>query len=59
MVLLAILTGVVGVFIWRRHVGWTELLILCSWGFLAANSPMGHFPSIWLQSLSTWVTHLL
>jgi hypothetical protein len=58
VILLAILTGVVGVFVWRKHIGWTELLILCSWGFLAASAPIGHYPSEWLTSLSAYIaTH--
>jgi hypothetical protein len=57
MVLLAILTGVVAVFIWRRHVSILELVILCGWGLLAANTAVGHTPSVWLASLSAGITH--
>jgi hypothetical protein len=57
VVLLAILSGVVGVFIWRRHTTYTELLILCSWGLLAAGTPIGHMPSMWLNDLSNTITH--
>lgn len=57
--LLAILTGIVGVFIWRRHVAWTELLILTSWGFLFASTPAGHVPATWLASLSAQLAHVL
>jgi len=56
VILLAILTGVVVVFIWRRHTTITELVILCGWGLLAANTPIGHVPSMWLTSLSAYVT---
>jgi hypothetical protein len=55
--LLAILTGIVAVFIWRRHTTITELVILCGWGLLAANTPMGHAPAIWLTNLSAYITH--
>lgn len=57
MILLAILTGIVAVFIWRRHTTWTELVILCGWGLLAANTPIGHAPSLWLTDLSAYLTH--
>jgi hypothetical protein len=57
MVLLAILTGVVGVFFWRRHIGYIELIVLCSWGLLAATTPMGQVPASWLASLSAQITH--
>jgi hypothetical protein len=55
VILLAILTGIVVVFIWRRHTAITELVILCGWGLLAANTPIGHVPSMWLTSLSAYV----
>ena len=55
VILLAILTGIVAVFIWRRHTTLIELMILCSWGLLAANTPIGHIPSMWLASLSAYV----
>jgi len=57
VILLAILTGIVAVFIWRRHTTLIELIILCGWGLLAANTPIGHIPSMWLTSLSAYVTH--
>jgi hypothetical protein len=57
MVLLAILTGIVAVFIWRRHTTITELIILCGWGLLAANTPIGRVPGEWLAALSTQLTH--
>jgi hypothetical protein len=57
VILLAVLTGIVGVFIWRRHTTYIELLILCSWGLLAANTPIGHMPSMWLADLSSTITH--
>ena len=57
MILLAVLAGVVAIFVWKRHIGWTELLILISFGFLLASAPAGHYPSIWLASLNTWVGH--
>lgn len=57
MILLAILSGVVAVFVWRRHTTTVELLILCGWGLLAANTPIGHAPSMWLASLSAYLTH--
>jgi hypothetical protein len=57
VILLAILTGIVAVFIWRRHTSLTELVIFCGWGLLAANTPIGHVPSMWLTSLSAYVTH--
>ena len=57
MILLAILTGIVAVFIWRRHTTLIELVILCGWGLLAASTPIGHIPSMWLTSLSAYVTH--
>ncbi len=57
MILLAILTGIVAVFIWRRHTTVTELVILCGWGLLAANTPIGHAPAGWLTSLSAYMTH--
>ncbi len=52
MVLLAILTGIVVVFVWRKHTTYTELVILCGWGLLAANTPIGRVPAEWLTSLS-------
>jgi hypothetical protein len=58
MVLLAILTGVVAVFVWRRHTNLTELVLLCSWGLLAGATPIGHAPVMWLTSLSAYITHL-
>jgi hypothetical protein len=51
------LTGIVVVFIWRRHTTIIELVILCGWGLLAANTPIGHVPSMWLTSLSAYVAH--
>jgi hypothetical protein len=57
VILLAILTGVVAVFIWRRHTTITELVILCGWGLLAANTPIGHAPAAWLASLSIHIAH--
>ena len=57
MILLAILTGVVAVFIWRRHTTLTELIILCGWGLLAASTPIGRVPAEWLTSLSVYVAH--
>lgn len=57
MVLLAILTGVVGVYAWRKHVGWLELVILCGWGLLAAGTPIGHVPSGWLLDVNNLLTH--
>lgn len=59
MALLALLTGVVVVFIWRRVTGWTELILLTSWGLLAAGTPIGRMPATWLASLSALVTHWL
>lgn len=59
MILFYILTGVVAVFVWRRHIGWIELLILCSWGFLAASAPIGHYPSEWLAALSAHIARAL
>lgn len=56
MVLLAILTGIVAVFIWRRHITWTEIVILCGWGLLAANTPIGRVPGEWLAALSAHLT---
>lgn len=58
MILLAILTGVVGVYAWKRHVSYLELILLCSWGLLAAGTPIGHFPAEWLTTLAGWVGHL-
>jgi hypothetical protein len=57
VILLAILTGVVAVSVWRRHTTYTELVLLCSWGLLAANTPIGHGPAEWLTSLSAYITH--
>jgi hypothetical protein len=57
VILLALLTGIVGVFIWRRHTTYTELLVLCSWGLLAAGTPIGHMPSMWLAHLSAYISH--
>jgi hypothetical protein len=57
VILLAILTGVVAVYAWRRHIGWTELVILCGWGLLAAGTPLGHAPSAWLMDLNTYLSH--
>jgi hypothetical protein len=57
MVLLAILTGIVVVFVWRRHTSITELAILCGWGLLAATTPIGQMPAHWLYSLSSQITH--
>jgi hypothetical protein len=57
MVLLAILTGVVAVFVWRRHTTVTELVILCGWGLLAASTPIGRVPAEWLMNLSAYLTH--
>ena len=57
MILLAILTGIVAVFIWRRHTTLIELIILCSWGLLAANTPLGQVPAGWLTALSDQITH--
>ena len=56
MVLLAILTGIVAVFVWRRHTTIVELIILCGWGLLAANTPVGHLPAEWLTALSNNIT---
>ncbi len=56
MVLLAILTGIVVVFVWRRHTTITELVILCGWGLLAAATPLGRVPAEWLMSLSSYLT---
>ncbi len=57
MILLAILTGIVAVFIWRRHTTITELIILCGWGLLAASTPIGQVPAEWLTALSNQMTH--
>ncbi len=57
MVLLAILTGIITVFIWRRHTTIIELVILCGWGLLAADTPIGRIPAEWLLSLSGDLTH--
>lgn len=57
MALLAILTGIVAVFIWRHHTSWTELVILCGWGLLAAGTPIGHYPAAWLDNLSVVIQH--
>lgn len=57
MVLLAILTGIVVVFVWRRHTTMPELAILCGWGLLAAATPIGRIPAGWLYSLSGYLTH--
>jgi hypothetical protein len=56
MVLLAILTGFVAVYIWRRHVSWAELVILCGWGLLAAGTPIGSIPAQWLHDLSAQIS---
>ncbi len=56
MVLLAILTGIVIVFVWRKHTTYTELVILCGWGLLAANTPIGRVPGAWLAALSAQLT---
>lgn len=56
MVLLAILTGVVAVFAWRRHTSPLELIILCGWGLLAATTPIGHIPASWLVALNSAIT---
>ena len=58
MILFAILTGIVVVFIWRRITNWSELLILTSWGLLAAGTPIGRIPAEWLAALSGWVNHM-
>lgn len=57
MILLAILTGVVAISVYRRHTTYTELVLLCSWGLLAANTPIGHAPAHWLASLSAVLAH--
>lgn len=44
-------------FIWRRHITWTEIVILCGWGLLAANTPIGRVPGEWLTALSTQISH--
>lgn len=59
MILFWLLTGILGVFVWRRHIGWAELLILCSWGLLAAAAPIGHTLVGWLTSLSVQLGHWL
>lgn len=58
MILLVLLTGVVAIFIWQHITGWAELVILTSWGLLAANTPIGHIPAMWLASLSASLAHL-
>ena len=57
MVLLAILSGVVAVMAWRRHVSWTSAIILMSWGLLAAGTTLGRVPAEWLNGISATVQH--
>lgn len=57
MILLGILTGVVIVYAWRRHVSYLELILLCSWGLLASGTPIGRMPSEWLAALSGLINH--
>mgnify|MGYP001209099606 CR=1 FL=1 len=58
MVLLAILTGVLGVLIYFRQVSWFVILTLTSWGLLASTTPLGATPARWLHGLSDKITGL-
>ena len=41
MILLALLTGALIFMIWARQVSYVLLFTLCSWGLLAAATPIG------------------
>ena len=59
MILFAILTGIVIVYVWRKHASWSDLLILPCWGILLAATPLGATVASWLASLNTVLaTHL-
>lgn len=52
MVLLAILSGVVIICVWRRHIPYWAATVLIAWGLLAATTKIGATPAGWLNSLS-------
>ncbi|GAA2630999.1 hypothetical protein SMC26_23665 [Actinomadura fulvescens] len=52
MILLALLTGGLIFMIWARQVSYVMLLALCSWGLLAASTPIGAKLVAALNSLS-------
>lgn len=41
MVLLAIFTGMIIFGVWAKQTKWYEILVLCGWGLLAANTKLG------------------
>ncbi|GAA2159872.1 hypothetical protein [Actinomadura napierensis] len=52
MILLALLTGGLVFMIWARQVSYVMLFALCSWGLLAASTPIGLRLVSGLNSLS-------
>ena len=52
MILLALLTGAMIFMIWARQVSYVMLFSLCSWGLLAASTPIGAKLVEGLNSLS-------
>ncbi|WP_301175409.1 hypothetical protein [Actinomadura geliboluensis] len=53
MILLALLTGGLVFMIWARQVSYVMLFALCSWGLLAASTPIGVKLVEGLNSIST------
>jgi hypothetical protein len=41
MILLAVLTGAIGIMIWAKQTRWFELLVLIGWGLLASGTTIG------------------